>query len=145
MALPRDHNPRTPAPPVRAVSPAASSGGRGASPPRRRPDPRPSRLALAAGGLATVSALLAFIGGAAIPVAAVAPGASADAASTGGGGVGGGAPVRHVVRIVTLAPGELPPAGAAAAPAAPGTLAVPVSPPRVTRQPTIRTSQSGQP
>lgn len=93
------------------------------------------RLAIAAAGAATLSGLLALVGGSALATAA--PPVVAGAATGGAFDV---APVRHVVRVVTLAPGQLPPTGAATTP---GSLAVPVSPPNVVRQPKVRTSQSG--
>jgi hypothetical protein len=119
-----DSDPRTTAPPVRV-------------PAHRRPDPRPMRLAVAAGAAATISALLALVGGSAL--------ATAAPPTTTGPATGGAfdiAPLRHVVRVVVLPPGQLPPTGASAAP---GSLAVPVSPPAVARQPKVRTSQSGRP
>ena len=124
MTAHSDSGPRTTAPPVRSSSPA-----------QRRADARPMRLAIAAGSAAAISALLALIGGSALATAAP-PAVAGDAT----GGAFDVAPVRHVVRVVTLPPGQLPPTGASTTP---GSLAVPVSPPQVVRPPKVRTSQSG--
>lgn len=145
MAIRNDPRARTTAPPVRAGSPAASSGGRGAPLPRRRPDPRPMRLALAAGGAAALSGLLAVIGGSALPTAAATPATATDPTAGGAGDV---APVQHIVRYVFLAPGQQPPSGTLAQPGVSqqGTVAVPVAPPKAQQAaPRIRTSQSGAP
>ena len=55
-----------------ALRPGVSPGRPAARPAPRKADPTPVRLAVAAGGIATVSALLAAIGGAAVPAATVA-------------------------------------------------------------------------
>ena len=129
MAGPSDpRGPATTPPPVRA-----------GSPPRRRPDPRPMRLALAAGGVAALSALLGLIGGAALPTTAATPTAAPDAGA-GGNDV---ASVRHIVRYVVLAPGQLPPADATAT--TPSTIAAPVAAPKPRPRPAVVTSQSGRP
>jgi hypothetical protein len=98
------------------------------------------RLAFAAGGAATLSALLALIGAAALPTAATAPTAAPGPAAGGAGDV---APVRHVVRYVVLAPGQLPPTGANATPST--VVAAPVAAPRARPKPAVVTSQSGRP
>lgn len=141
--MPIRNNPRArlaAPPPVRASSPAVPAGGRGASIPRRRPDPRPMRLAFAAGGAATLSALLAVIGGAAMPTAAAVPSATPDPALGGAGDV---APVQHIVRYVVLKPGQLPPTGAATTPSP--VVAAPVAAPEPRPRPVVVTSQSGRP
>ena len=146
MPIRIDPRTRTAAPPpVRAGSPAGSpaggpAGGRGAPAPRRRPDPRPMRLAFAAGGVATLSALLGVIGSAAMPTAAAVPTAAPDPAVGGAGNV---ATVRHIVRYVVLAPGELPPTGATTTPST--VVAAPVAAPTPRPQPVVVTRQSGRP
>ena len=137
MAIRNDPHARTAAvPPVRAGLPA---GGPGAPAPRRRPDPRPMRLAFAAGGAATLSGLLAVIGSAALPTAAAVPTAAADPAVGGAGDVPA---LRHVVRYVVLAPGEIPPTGATTTPS---TVAAPVAAPQPRPRPAVVTRQSGRP
>ncbi|MFH1475822.1 MAG: hypothetical protein ABIG85_08195, partial [Chloroflexota bacterium] len=122
------------------------AGGRGAPTPRRRPDPRSMRLAFAAGGAAALSALLALIGAAALPTTAAVPTAASDA---GTGSASEVAPVRHVVRYVFLAPGQLPPTGAATTPSTSTTpstaVATPVPAPKPRPKPVVVTSQSGRP
>ena len=97
------------------------------------------RVAFAAGGLATLSALLAVIGSAAMPTAAATPTAAPEPAV---GGVGDVTPVRHVTRYVVLAPGQLPPAGASTTPSA--VVAAPVAAPTPRPRPVVVTSQSGR-
>ena len=94
------------------------------------------RVALAAGGTAALSALLALIGAAALPTTAAVP----DAATGGANDV---AQVRHIVRYVVLAPGQLPPTGAATTPST--VVAAPVAAPQPRPKPAIVTSQSGRP
>ena len=125
---------------VRASSPAAGRGGREAPSPRRRPDPRPMRLAFAAGGAAALSALLALIGAAALPTTAAVPTAAPDPAAGSANEV---ASVRHVVRYVVLAPGQLPPTGATRTPST--VVAAPVAAPKPRPRPAVVTSQSGRP
>jgi len=98
------------------------------------------RLAFAAGGVATLSALLAVIGSAALPTAAVVGRAAPDPA---GGGAGNDATVRHVVRYVVLAPGRLPPTGATTTPST--VVAAPVAAPKPRPRPLVVTNQSGRP
>ena len=103
------------------------------------------RLAFAAGGAATVSALLALIGAAALPTTAAVPTSAPDPAA---GGLPGATSVRHVVQYVVLAPGQLPPTGAITTPS--GTtpsavVAAPVATPRPAPRPAVVTSQSGLP
>lgn len=129
VALRNDPRARTTAPPAVRAAPA----------PRRRPDPRPMRLALAGGGAAALSALLALIGAAALPTTAAVPTAPDPAA----GGANDIAQVRHVVRYVVLAPGQLPPAGVATTPST--VVAAPVAAPQPRAKPAIVTSQSGRP
>lgn len=98
------------------------------------------RLAFAAGGAAVLSALLALIGAAALPTTAAVPTAAPDPAA---GGTADVAAVRHVVRYVVLAPGELPPTGASTTPST--VVAVPVAAPKPRAKPAVVTSQSGRP
>lgn len=94
------------------------------------------RLAIFAGGAATLSALLALIGSAAVP--ATASGATATAGQAAANGT-----VQHVTQYVVLPAGQAAPAGAATVP--PSSVAVPVATPRPRPQPVVVTSQSGQP
>jgi hypothetical protein len=91
----------------------------------RRPDPTSARLAVAAGGIATISALLAAIGSAAVPSAgAVVPPPTAPALPP---------TIQTVVRYVYVQPGQAAPAATVAtvvAPPAPRAVPAPV----VTRQ-----------
>jgi hypothetical protein len=125
---------------VRTTSPAVAPGNRTTSSPRRRPDPRPMRLAFAAGGAAALSALLALIGSAALPATAAVPAATTASAVGGANDV---AQVRHIVRYVTLAPGQLPPAGATRTPST--VVAAPIATPQPRPRPVVVTSQSGRP
>ena len=86
-----------------------------------------------------LSALLAVIGSAAMPTAAAAPTATPDPAVGGAADV---APIRHVTRYVVLAPGQLPPTGAATTPSA--VVAAPVAAPTPRPRPVVVTSQSGR-
>lgn len=97
------------------------------------------RLAFAGGGAAALSALLALIGAAALPTAAVAPTAAPDPAAGGPNEV---ALVRHVVRYVVLAPGQLPPTGVTTPSSV---VAAPVAAPKPRPKPAVVTSQSGRP
>jgi len=97
------------------------------------------RLAVAAGGAATLSALVALIAGAAVPTADTAPALAAGVTGTGAADV---APVRHVIRYVMLAPGQLPPTGASTKPS---TVAAPVPTPAPQPKPKVVTRQSGRP
>lgn len=91
----------------------------------RRPNPTSARLAVAAGGIATVSALLAAIGSAAVPAATVAGGTTALPTTP--------AAVQTIVRYVYVQPGQATPAaGVATVVATPAPRAVPA--PVVTRQ-----------
>ncbi len=99
------------------------------------------RLAFAAGGAATVSALVALIASSATPAGAATPSATAVAAASGG--AADVTPVRHVTRYVVLPPGQLPPTGVTTTP--PSTLAVPVATPAPRPRPAVVTSQSGRP
>jgi hypothetical protein len=144
MSSRNDPRARSSAPPevhavVRTASPAAP-GNRATPSPRRRPDPRPMRLAFAAGGAAAFSALLALIGSAALPATAAAPAAAPTLAARGTNDV---AQVRHIVRYVTLAPGQLPPTGATRTPST--VVAAPVATPKPRPRPAVVTSQSGRP
>ncbi|HYN47993.1 MAG TPA: hypothetical protein VER83_03955 [Candidatus Nanopelagicales bacterium] len=98
------------------------------------------RLAIAGGGAAALSALLALIGAAALPATAAVPAAAPDPVVGSANDV---ALVRHVVRYVVLAPGQLPPTGVATTPSA--VVAAPVAAPKPRPKPAVVTSQSGRP
>ena len=98
------------------------------------------RLAFAAGGAAALSGLLALIGAAALPTAAAVPTAAPDPAT---GSTNEVALVRHVVRYVVLAPGQLPPSGVTTTPST--VVAAPVAAPQPRPKPAVVTSQSGRP
>ncbi len=80
-----------------APRPAVSPGRPATRPAPRKADPTPARLAVAAGGIATVSALLAAIGGAAVPAATV-----ASAPASGGTG-------QSTVRYIYVPSGQTAP------------------------------------
>ena len=110
---------------VRSVAPAAPAGRSVAHPAPRRPDPTSARLAVAAGGIATISALLAAIASAAVPATAASTPTTGSAASPG--------PVQTIVKYVYVQPGQAaPPATVATTVAAPAPRQVPA--PVVTRQ-----------
>jgi len=93
-----------------------------ARPAPRRPDPTITRLAVAAGGIATISALLAAIASAAVPAA------TAAAAPTTGSAAASG-PVQTNVKYVYVQPGQATPSAGLAtvvAPPAPRTMPAPV-------------------
>ena len=108
---------------VPGAGPVAAAG----HPPRptpNRPDPSMARMAVAAGGIATVSALLAAIGGSAVPSTTAASSAAAVPA-----------PVQTVVRYVYLPAGQASPAAG---------LATVVTPPAPAQAPApVVTRQSG--
>ena len=110
-----------------AGRPATGPAGHPAPRPApRRPDPTSARFAVAAGGIATLSALLAAIAGTAVPAAAVAAAPTAGGAATT-------VPVRTIVKYVYVQPGQAAPAAGLATvvtPPAPRAVAAPV----VTRQ-----------
>ena len=115
------------APSGRSVAPSLPAVRSAARPAPRRPDPTPARLAVAAGGIATVSALLAAIAGGAVPAtAAAAP--NADSAALPG-------PVQTIVKYVYVQPGQATPNAAVAT-------VVPTPRPRPRPAPVV-TSQSG--
>lgn len=99
--------------------------------PRKRPDPRPLRVAFGLTGLATTSALLsAFLA----PFAGADAGTQSPAAVTDQGAADGAAGgVRHVTRYVQLAPGQT----------APPNTAVQQPPKPKPRTVVVRTRQSG--
>jgi len=104
-----------------AHRPAVSTGRPAARPALRRADPTPARLAVAAGGIATVSALLAAIGGAAVP-------AATTAAVPASGGT-----AQSTVRYIYVPSGQTAPSvGVATSIAAPAPAQAPA--PVVTRQ-----------
>jgi hypothetical protein len=116
--------------------------------PRSRPDPRPTRLALAAGGLATASALAVAImtPPAVSPASVQVPVARASDPGTAVVTVEQPVPtpiVKHVKRYITLNPGQTPPPSALAT-------QLPAPTPRIVvvqapRQVVVTTRQSGRP
>ena len=124
-ALPGAASPQRP---VRSAVPSAPSGRPAAHPAPRRPDPTSTRLAVAAGGIAIASALLAAIGSAAVPA-----GTAAAVPTTGSTAVLG--PVQTIVKYVYVQPGQAAP---------PATVAAVVATPRPRPLPApVVTSQSG--
>jgi len=108
------------------VAPSVPPGRPATRPASRRPDPTSARLAVAAGGIATLSALLAAIAGAAVPAATVAVAPAPQSVVTPGS-------VQTIVKYVYVQPGQTtPPAGVATTVAAPAPLRAPA--PVVTRQ-----------
>ncbi len=112
----------------RHAGPAAA-----ARPAHSRPDPRPMRFALAAGGLAALSALLATISTSAVPASAAVVTVQQDSPAD--------VPIlKHVTRVVKLPPGV--PAPANAGPNVLVTkLPAPVAKPRTV---VVTTTQSGR-
>ena len=99
-----------------------------ARPAPRRPDPTSARLAVAAGGIATISALLAAIAGAAVPA-----GTAAAAPTTGTAGTPSS--VQTVVKYVYVQAGQVNPSTG---------LATVVTPPAPLQAPApVLTRQSG--
>jgi hypothetical protein len=96
--------PTRPDRPPRVGAAGDSPAGR---PVHTRPNPRPMRLAIAAGGFAALSALVATISSAAIPTAASVVTVKTDAPADA-------AVVRQVTRVVTLPPGVAAPTNAGA-------------------------------
>jgi len=92
-------------PPARAGRPGAAAASPTGRPAHQRPDPRPMRLAVAAGGVAALSALLATISTAAVPVNAGVVTIQKDSPAEV-------AIVQHVTRVVKLPPGVAAPANA---------------------------------
>ncbi len=117
--------------PVAGTTVARGSGGG----PKRRPDPRPMRIAFGVTGIAAFTALVSAIVSP-VPAASGSPGASGPADAGGAGAGVAPAPtsaVVHIKRIITLAPGQTPPPRAVVT-------RLPAPSPRVV---TIVTSQSG--
>src|SRR5450759_3609236 len=97
-----------------------------ARPAPRRPDPTITRLAVAAGGIATISALLAAIASAAIPAGMAAAAPTTGTAATPGS-------VQTIVKYVYVQPGQVNPGtGLATVVTPPAPLQAPA--PVVTRQ-----------
>jgi hypothetical protein len=143
MARPRDprYTPRSNPPRAtaqRATPPAAPRPIHGdvPRPSRPRPNANPMRLMLGLAGLASVSALTAAM----VPSIAPQPAADAFAAEPAAAVTAqeAAAPVRHVTRYVTLAPGQTPPPGSTSQ-------AQPKPTPIVKVKVVTRTRQSGQP
>ena len=106
--------------------PGGPAGRPAARPAPRRPDPTSARFAVAAGGIATFSALLAAIAGASIPATTVATTPPTVVAAAPG-------QVQTVVKYVYVQPGRpAPTAGLATVVAPPAPRPVPA--PVVTRQ-----------
>ncbi len=113
-----------------------------AHPPRAKPDARPMRVALGAGGLAALSALLtAIVVPARSPVAAPSDYPQADAGVSGTPIM-----VQRPIQYIQLQPGQTAPPGATVIdPAAPQPTAVVISVPAPAQKPiVIRTTQSGR-
>jgi hypothetical protein len=143
MANPRDLPPLLLGPLDTSPAGAASSGARPAAGDRpmaaprskpARPDPRPMRLAIAAGGMATLSALLATIATSAAPATASVATAQVNPASDAG-------IVRHVTLVVTLPPGATAPAAGSGSPVLVTQLPAPVAQPKTV---IVTTTQSGR-
>ena len=114
-----------PGPPMRHTGAQRGATQAVARPAPRRADPTTTRLAVAAGGIATVSALIASIAGGAIPPPTAAATSLAGATTSG--------PTQATVRYVYLQSGQAAPPAVIAtpvAPAAPGQVQASV----VTRQ-----------
>jgi hypothetical protein len=149
MARPRDprYTPRSMPPaagrrraapgPARLTPAAAAVAGR---PARTRPDPNPMRLMLGFVGIASMSAFTAAMvpSIAPAPVVDAATGASDGQAAADQAAQAAAAPVRHITRYVTLAPGQTPPPGSSVK-------VQPTPTPIVKKKVVTRTRQSGQP
>jgi len=110
---------------ARSLAPSVAAGRSVAHPAPRRPDPTSARLAVAAGGIAVVSALLAAIASTAVPAMAAAAPTTDSAAAPG--------PLQTIVKYVYVQPGQpVPRATVATTVAAPAPRQVPA--PVVTRQ-----------
>jgi hypothetical protein len=119
--------------PARAVRFGTAAGSPAGRPAPQRPDPRPMRFAVAAGGLATLSALLATISTSALP-------SSATEVTVPAAQVANVAAVQNVTRVVKLPPGV--PAPVNAGPNVLVTqLPAPVATPRTV---VVTTTQSGK-
>ena len=111
---------------------------------KAKPDPRPMRLALAAGGLAAFSAIVTSI--------VIPPGPSALAIQQTGQSAGGPGDtpglvqVQHQIQYVQLQPGQTAPPGAKVIdPAAPKPVTVITTVPAPAQKPVIiKTTQSGK-
>jgi hypothetical protein len=115
---------------------------------RKRPDPRPMRLAYAAGAVAAVSAVVAGITH--VGNASTQPPTTADVVQQNQPKQAGSIEIQHVIRYIHLKPGEQAPPGATViTPDAPAPrvvvthIAAPAAPPVVRR--VIVTRQSGKP
>ncbi len=99
--------PRPSAEPRLPAAPAARE-------PKKRPDPRPMRLAFGVTGLAALSAMIAGIVSPAQPASAPLPADPSAAASTTAADAPTtiSVPVQHVTKYVTLKPGQTAPPGA---------------------------------
>ena len=125
-AAPVDRPQPDPAPGASRLPVAGPMPGAGhvPRPTPNRPDPSMARMAVAAGGIATISALLAAIGGSAVPATTAASSATATPA-----------PVQTIVRYVYVPAGQASPAAG---------LATVVTPPAPAQAPApVVTRQSG--
>jgi len=108
------------------AAPSGPSGRPAARQAPRRPDPTTARLAVAAGGIATISALLAAIASAAVPAGTAAAAPTTGTAATPGS-------VQTIVKYVYVQPGQVNPStGLATVVTPPAPLQAPA--PVVTRQ-----------
>lgn len=123
--------------PMRAVDTAPRTGG------RKRPDPRPMRLAFGAGALAALSAMSVGL------VRFTSASASTEVAtSDGSGAILPPTEIRHIIQYIHLKPGEVAPPGATVvtpmAPA-PQVVVTYAAPPAPQPRRIVITRQSGRP
>jgi hypothetical protein len=124
--------------------PAARGPATPPHPAKAKPDARPMRLALGAGGLAAFSAIVTAI---VIPPGPIAAGAqSTGQPAAGPAGSPATVQVQHQVRYVQLQPGQTAPPGAKVIdPAAPQPITVVTTVPAPAQKPVIiKTTQSGR-
>lgn len=127
------------------ATPPLDRGPIAKQPPRARPDARPMRLALGAGGLAAMSALAATI----VAPPRASPPSALDYAQATADPHDSAVNVQQPIRYVQLQPGQTAPPGATVIdPAAPTpmTVVVTITPPPQPAPPApiIRTTQSGK-
>ncbi len=111
--------------------------------PRARPDARPMRIALGAGGLAALSALLTAI---VIPVGSPVVAPASDNKQAAASVTGTPIIIQRPIQYIQLQPDQTAPPGATVIdPAAPQPTAVVISVPAPTQAPiVIKTTQSGR-
>ncbi len=138
MTNPRDLPPLLMAPdgpPTASGRPLAGERPTAAPRPKPpRPDPRPMRLAVAAGGMAALSALVATIATSATPTPASVTTVQTTTASDAG-------IIRHITLVVTLPPGATAPAAGSGSQVLVNQLPAPVAKPKTV---IVTTTQSGQ-